>query len=170
MLNLFSAEVNIMYLLVTHRLCRKMKWKFLLFTFGSPTSLSSSALKGNVDSFPQPHCNETFNHSKRIMEALPLIGHWLTECSTGAMPEHRYSENLMSTWLLFSNESFLFFRLEGIKYYINRRITLCMNTQNKMVLRRIIVITVLSVLRKWMLTLQNSRKRVTIRNHLEWVP
>lgn len=42
-----------------------------------------------------------------------------------------------------------------------------MNTQNKMVLRRIIVITVLSVLRKWMLTLQNSRKRVTIRNHLE---
>lgn len=159
-----------MYLLVTHRLCRKMKWKFLLFTFGSPTSLSSSALKGNVDSFPQPHCNETFNHSTRIMEALPLIGHWLTECSTGAMPEHRYSENLVSTWLLFSNESFLFFRLEGIKYYINRRITLCMNTQNKMVLRRIIVITVLSVLRKWMLTLQNSRKRVTIRNHLEWVP
>lgn len=159
-----------MNLLVTHHLCRKMKWKFLLFTIGSPTSLFSSALKGNVNSFPQPHCNETFSHSTRIMEALPLIGHWLIECSIGAMPKHHYSENQMSTWLLFSNESFLFLPLEGIKYYINRRITLSMNTQNKMVLRRIIVITVLSVLRKWMLTLQNSRKTVTIRNHLEWVP
>lgn len=159
-----------MNLLVTHRLCRKMKWKFLLFTIGSPTSLFSLALKGNADSFPQPHFNEILSYSTRIMEALPLIGHWLIECSTGAMPKHRYCENLMSTWLLFSNESFLFLPLEGIKYYINRRITLCMNTQNKMVLRRIIVITVLSVLRKWMLTLQNSGKRVTIRNHLEWVP
>jgi hypothetical protein len=59
---------------------------------------------------------------------------------------------------------------EQIKYYINRRMKFSMNRQNKMVLRRIIVITEPSGLRKWMPTLKSSRQKVTIRNHLQGTP